>query len=137
MLRLNRHQPIRACFKHRLQAPQEKPARALHLCTPWNETRSKDNGYQTKTVGIRVPSHPIAKLLLETLGNPIVNTSVQLEDDDAILAEPFEIEEYIGNRIDLIIDAGAIYPDPSSLIDLTGDYPEILREGKGDVTPFR
>lgn len=90
-----------------------------------------------KTVGIKVPKHPIARLLLETLGNPIVNTSVQLEDDDAILAEPFEIEEYIGNRIDLIIDAGAIYPDPSSLIDLTGDSPEILREGKGDVTPFR
>ena len=90
-----------------------------------------------KTVGIRVPTHPIARLLLETLGNPIVNTSVQLDDDDAILAEPFEIEEYIGNRIDLIIDAGSIYPDPSSLIDLTSDYPEILREGKGDVTPFR
>ena len=90
-----------------------------------------------KTVGIRVPTHPIARLLLETLGNPIVNTSVQLADDDATLAEPYEIEEYIGNRIDLIIDAGPIYPDPSSLIDLTGDYPEILREGKGDVTPFR
>lgn len=91
-----------------------------------------------KTVGIKVPTHPISRLLLETLGNPIVNTSVQLEDDeDATLAEPFEIDEYIGNRIELIIDGGPIYPDPSSVIDLTGDYPEILREGKGDVTPFR
>lgn len=90
-----------------------------------------------KTVGIKVPKHPISKLLLETLGNPIVSTSVQLEDDEATLAEPYEIEEYIGNRIGLIIDAGSIYPDPSSVIDLTGDYPEILREGKGDVTPFR
>ncbi|TKB08359.1 L-threonylcarbamoyladenylate synthase [Desulforhopalus sp. IMCC35007] len=90
-----------------------------------------------KTVGIKVPSHPISRLLVESLGNPLVNTSVQLEDDEATLADPYEIEEYIGNRIGLIIDAGPIYPDPSSIIDLTGDYPEVLREGKGDVTPFR
>jgi tRNA threonylcarbamoyl adenosine modification protein (Sua5/YciO/YrdC/YwlC family) len=90
-----------------------------------------------KTVGIRVPGHPISQLLLATLGNPIVNTSVQLEDDDANLAEPFAIEEYLGNRIELIVDGGPIFPDPSSVIDLTGDYPEILRIGKGDVNPFR
>lgn len=90
-----------------------------------------------KTVGIRVPSHPISRALLETLGNPIVNTSLQLEDEDALLSEPYEIEQVIGNRIDLIIDGGAIYPDPSSVIDLTSDFPEVLRVGKGDVTPFR
>jgi tRNA threonylcarbamoyl adenosine modification protein (Sua5/YciO/YrdC/YwlC family) len=90
-----------------------------------------------KTVGIRVPSHPISRALLETLGNPIVNTSVHLEDEDALLSEPYEIEQVIGNRIDLIIDGGAIYPDPSSVIDLTSDFPEVLRVGKGDVTPFR
>jgi len=90
-----------------------------------------------KTVGIRVPSHPICKLLLETLGNPIVNTSVQLEDEEIKLTEPFEIEEYLGKRIELVVDGGPIYPDPSSVIDLTSDSPEILRVGKGDVNPFR
>jgi len=90
-----------------------------------------------KTVGIRVPGHPICKLLLETLGNPIVNTSVQLEDEEIKLAEPFQIDEYIGKRIELIVDGGPIYPDPSSVIDLTSDTPEILRVGKGDVNPFR
>jgi tRNA threonylcarbamoyl adenosine modification protein (Sua5/YciO/YrdC/YwlC family) len=90
-----------------------------------------------KTVGIRVPAHPISQLLLKTLGNPIVNTSVQLDDDETNLAEPFAIEEYLGNRIELIVDGGPIFPDPSSVIDLTGDYPEILRIGKGDVNPFR
>lgn len=90
-----------------------------------------------KTVGIRVSGHPISKLLLETLGNPIVNTSVQLEDEETNLAEPFAIEQYLGNRIQLIVDGGPIYPDPSSVIDLTSDYPEILRIGKGDVSPFR
>jgi len=90
-----------------------------------------------KTVGIRVSTQPISKMLIEELGNPIVNTSVQLEEQDEILADPYLIEEYLGNRIDLIIDGGLIYPDPSSVIDLTSDYPEILRVGKGDVTPFR
>jgi tRNA threonylcarbamoyl adenosine modification protein (Sua5/YciO/YrdC/YwlC family) len=90
-----------------------------------------------KTVGIRVPGNPICKLLLETLGNPIVNTSVQLEDEEIKLAEPFEIEEYLGKRIELVVDGGPIYPDPSSVIDLTSDSPEILRVGKGDVNPFR
>jgi len=90
-----------------------------------------------KTVGIRVSGHPISQLLIETLGNPIVNTSVQLEDEEIKLAEPFMIEEYLGNRIDLVIDGGDIYPDPSSVIDLTTDFPEILRVGKGDVSPFR
>lgn len=89
-----------------------------------------------KTVGIRVPAHPICRLLIQTLGNPIVNTSAQLEDDEAP-AEPFQIEQYLGNRIDLIIDGGPIFADPSSVIDLTSDIPEVLRVGKGDVTPYR
>lgn len=90
-----------------------------------------------KTVGIRVPAHPICKHLIETLGNPIINTSVLLDEEDNALSEPFEIERYLSNRVDIMIDGGRIFPDPSSIIDLTSDFPEILREGKGDVTPFR
>ncbi|PIE36411.1 threonylcarbamoyl-AMP synthase [candidate division KSB3 bacterium] len=90
-----------------------------------------------KTVGIRVAEEPISRLLIETLGNPIINTSIRLHEDDEPLAEPFAIEQYLGNRVDITIDGGPIYPDPSSIIDLTSDHPEILREGKGDVTPFR
>ncbi len=90
-----------------------------------------------KTVGIRVSAHPVSRLLVETLAAPIVSTSLQLEDRQASFAEPYEIEEYFGNRVDLVIDSGPIFPDPSSVIDLTGDQPEILRQGKGDVTPFR
>ncbi len=90
-----------------------------------------------KTVGIRVPENPISQLLIETLGNPIVNTSFQIEDDEIAISEPYEIEIYLKNRVDLIIDGGQIVTDPSSIIDLTNDFPEILREGKGDVTPFR
>ncbi len=87
-----------------------------------------------KTVGIRVPDYPICHQLLDSLGNPIINTSIPYEESPPI--EAYEIEKLIGNRVDIIIDGGPAYPDPSSVIDLTGDSPQILREGKGDVTPF-
>lgn len=92
-----------------------------------------------KTVGIRVPDNPISQLLISTLGNPLVNTSLPADDanDAPPLADPYEIELMLGNRVDLVIDGGLIIPDPSTVIDLTGDAPEILREGKGDITPFR
>ena len=88
-----------------------------------------------KTVGIRVPDSSICNLLMETLGNPIINTSVPYENDPPP-TEAYEIEMLMGNRVDIIIDGGPAFPDPSSVIDLTSDYPEILRKGKGDVTPF-
>lgn len=90
-----------------------------------------------KTVGIRVPENQICRSLLEELGSPIINTSIPVEDDNSLLSEAFQIDTAIGNRIDLVIDGGPVFPDPSSVIDLTGDVPEILRVGKGDVTPFR
>ncbi len=89
-----------------------------------------------KTVGIRVPSSPICQLLLETLGNPIINTSIPSKDDMPHPSEAYEIDMLLGNRVDIIIDGGPVFPDPSSVIDMTGNSPEVLRVGKGDVTPF-
>ncbi len=89
-----------------------------------------------KTVGIRVPENEICRLLLEELATPIINTSIPVSDDTQGPQEAFKIEMLIGNRIDLIIDGGPVLSDPSSLIDLTGDVPVILREGKGDISPF-
>ena len=88
-----------------------------------------------KTVGIRVPDSSICKLLMETLGNPIINSSVPYENDPPP-TEAYEVEMLMGNRVDVIIDGGPAFPDPSTVIDLTSDQPEILRKGKGDVTPF-
>jgi tRNA threonylcarbamoyl adenosine modification protein (Sua5/YciO/YrdC/YwlC family) len=90
-----------------------------------------------KTVGIRVPENRICHSLLEELGSPIINTSIPVDEDDPRPTEPFEIEQLLGSRIDILIDGGPVYPDPSSVIDLTGDAPEIFRVGKGDVSPFR
>ncbi|HIJ78380.1 MAG: L-threonylcarbamoyladenylate synthase [Desulfobulbaceae bacterium] len=89
-----------------------------------------------KTVGIRVPDNPISLALIEALGNPIVNSSVILNPDEQPITEAYEIEERLGNQIDIIIDGGPVYPEPSSVISLISDVPEIIRAGKGDISSF-
>lgn len=87
-----------------------------------------------KTVGIRVPANTICRMLIEDLGNPLVNTS--LPENESLLNEAWLIAEQLGNQVDLVIDGGPIATDPSSMIDLTSDVPEVIREGKGDISLF-
>jgi tRNA threonylcarbamoyl adenosine modification protein (Sua5/YciO/YrdC/YwlC family) len=82
-----------------------------------------------KTVGIRVPNNRICLGIVGTLGRPIISTSAGLDD-------PYEIEETFSPNLDIVIDGGALYPSPSSVISLIGDVPEIIRAGKGDVRSF-
>ncbi len=89
-----------------------------------------------KTVGIRVPENAICMALIEELGNPILNTSAVVDPDEPPRAAGFEFEERFGKLVDLVIDGGRIYPDPSTIISLVSDEPELLRPGKGDPTPF-
>lgn len=89
-----------------------------------------------KTVGIRVPDNAICRDLIEALGNPILTTSATLDDDFPISAEAFILEERLGKLVDIIIDGGPVYPEPSSVISLVGSQPEIIRQGKGDISQF-
>lgn len=89
-----------------------------------------------KTVGIRVPDNNICLSLIEALGNPILNTSAILHEEGPPLTEAYEFDERLGNMVDLVIDGGNIYPDPSTVVSLTGDDPEVLRQGKGDIGLF-
>jgi tRNA threonylcarbamoyl adenosine modification protein (Sua5/YciO/YrdC/YwlC family) len=82
-----------------------------------------------KTVGIRVPDNEISLTIVRTLGRPIISTSAGLDD-------PYAIKDAFGQQLDLIIDGGPLYPNPSSVISLIGDVPEVIREGKGDVRSF-
>jgi tRNA threonylcarbamoyl adenosine modification protein (Sua5/YciO/YrdC/YwlC family) len=92
---------------------------------------------QTKrrTVGIRVPDHPIALGLIRLLGHPIISTSASLPESP-VESDPYEIEEKFKPHLDLVIDAGIILPAPSSIISFIDDVPEVIREGKGDVRAF-
>lgn len=82
-----------------------------------------------KTVGIRVPDDNICRAIVRTLGRPIISTSALLDD-------PYSIQEAYSSYLDIVIDGGALIPSPSSVISLIGDVPEIIREGKGDVSSF-
>lgn len=90
-----------------------------------------------KTVGIRVPNNNISKALVTALGNPIVSTSIK--DDDEVLeytTDPELIVEKWGKLVDLVIDGGYGDNVASTVIDLTNDDPEVIREGKGDLSIF-
>jgi len=89
-----------------------------------------------KTVGIRVPQNNICLELIEALGNPILTTSAILDKEGPPLSEAYEFEEHLGNMVDLVIDGGMVYPDPSTIVDFSTDEPEILRQGKGDISLF-
>jgi tRNA threonylcarbamoyl adenosine modification protein (Sua5/YciO/YrdC/YwlC family) len=90
---------------------------------------------QQKTVGIRVPESPICLSIIEELGNPVLNTSAVKEGQEQAL-DAYDVNDLFGNQIDLIVDGGTVYPNPSTVISLINDVPEILRVGKGDTSPF-
>ena len=89
-----------------------------------------------KTIGVRIPNYPIALALLRTHGEPILSTSLLLPGEEAPLSEAYEIVEKLGGSVDLIIDAGEIHQDPTSIIDLTTTKPTIIRQGSGDIRGF-
>ncbi len=87
------------------------------------------------TVGIRIPANPIALTLTKELGNPIVSTSVTSRKGE-VLYDPSEIRAIFNMRVDLMLSAGALNGKASSIVDLSGEVPEIIREGAGDVSMF-
>lgn len=90
--------------------------------------------FQSKrmTVGIRVPNHPVALALARTYRKPIVSTSTKM--GNKVLSKPLEIEEHFGRGLDVLIDSGPILGADSSVVDLSGPYPIVIREGAGDVS---
>lgn len=105
-----------------LQATKEVPKKMLHP--------------NRQTLGLRVPDHAIALGLLEALGEPLMSISLALPGINVPLSEPKAIYDLLGDKVDLIIDGGNCSCDPTTIVDLTGDFPRILREGKGDFRPF-
>ena len=85
-----------------------------------------------KTIGIRMPDNAIVLSLMAELPNPLLTTSIRTPDDD-FLNDPVVIEEIYGNKVDLVIDGGPLLPHPSTVVDMSGKVPELLRAGKGDV----
>lgn len=88
------------------------------------------------TIGLRVPDHAVAQALLQELDAPLLSSTLILPGDDMALNDPEEIRDRLEHQVDLILNAGSCEMDSTTVIDLTGDEPVLLRRGRGDVSSF-
>jgi tRNA threonylcarbamoyl adenosine modification protein (Sua5/YciO/YrdC/YwlC family) len=105
-----------------LRARREVPRRVMHA--------------RRRTVGVRVPGHPVAHRLLDELDAPILSATLLLPGEAAPLSDGREIRARLGHALDLVIDAGSCGIEPSTVLDLTGEQPVVVRVGKGPLERF-
>jgi tRNA threonylcarbamoyl adenosine modification protein (Sua5/YciO/YrdC/YwlC family) len=105
-----------------LEATSEVPRRLMHP--------------KRKTIGLRVPNNPITLALLEALNEPLMSVTLIMPGDEYPLTDPYDIRTALERRVDLIIDGGYCGLEPTTVVDMTGDAPMVLRQGMGDVAPF-
>ena len=105
-----------------LRATRELPRRLVHP--------------RRKTIGVRISGHAVAHALLEELDQPMLSATLALAGDEAPLAHAQEIRSRLEHDVDLVIDAGSCGTEPSTVLDLTGEMPLVLRKGKGSLAHF-
>ena len=88
------------------------------------------------TIGVRIPGHNVALALLEVLGEPILSSTLILPAHGVALNDAVEIRRHLEHSIDLVIDSGACNGQVTTIVDLSGDAPRLVREGGGDIRPF-
>jgi tRNA threonylcarbamoyl adenosine modification protein (Sua5/YciO/YrdC/YwlC family) len=123
-----RQQPVPAAQGHHagaytfiLEGTKELPRRVLHP--------------KRKTIGLRVPDHPVVAALLAELGEPMLSSTLLLPDEETPLTDAEEIRERLEKEVDLIIEAGPCRGEATTIIDLTSGTPELIREGRGSLAP--
>jgi len=89
-----------------------------------------------KTIGLRVPDHAVAQALLARLGEPLLSATLILPGDALPMNEPEQIRARLEHQVDLVMDAGSCGIHPTTVLDLTGESPQLLRLGKGDMSLF-
>ena len=105
-----------------LEATKEVPRRLSHP--------------SRKTIGLRVPEHAILQALLEELGQPLLGTTLIPQGETMPLNDPQEIRALLEKQVDLVIDGGSCRLEPTTVVDLSGDDPVVLRQGRGDSALF-
>jgi len=88
------------------------------------------------TIGLRIPEHPVAHALLTELDEPILSSTLILPGDELPLNDAPEIRQRLEHQVELILDVGSCGTEMTTVVDLTGNTPEIIRIGKGPLTPF-
>jgi tRNA threonylcarbamoyl adenosine modification protein (Sua5/YciO/YrdC/YwlC family) len=105
-----------------LEGTKELPRRVMHP--------------KRKTIGIRIPNHPVAQALLTEISEPLLTATLLLPGDEAPLSESWEICDRLRGRLDLVLDGGSCGAEQTTVIDLTDAAPELVRAGKGSLVPF-
>lgn len=105
-------------FTFILKASSEVPRRLMHP--------------KRKTIGIRVPDSPIVKLMLESLQEPMMSVTLMMPEEEYPMTDAYEINQFLGSRVDIVIDGGFCGMEPTTVVDMTEDTPTILRQGAGD-----
>ncbi len=118
---LKQHTP--GGFTFILKATNEVPKRLMHA--------------KRKTIGLRVPDNLIAMALLEKLGEPLMSVSLIMPGEDMPMTDPYEIRDTLSNQVDLIIDGGFCGMEPTTVVELFDDYPNVIRQGVGDPSAFQ
>ncbi len=102
-----------------LEASRELPRRLLHP--------------KRRTIGLRVPGHPVAHALLEQMNEPLLSTTLLVAGNAIALNDAHEIREHLEHKIEAVLDGGSCGIEPSTVIDLTGEMPRLVRRGKGPI----
>jgi tRNA threonylcarbamoyl adenosine modification protein (Sua5/YciO/YrdC/YwlC family) len=105
------------CYTFILPATKEVPRRLLHP--------------RKRTVGVRIPEHPVAEALLAELGEPLLSSTLLLPGTEEPLTSGPEILERLGHQLDAVLDSGECGTEPTTVVDLSGDEPVLVREGAG------
>ncbi|MFI2118424.1 L-threonylcarbamoyladenylate synthase [Streptomyces rubiginosohelvolus] len=105
-----------------LPATKEVPRQLLHP--------------KKKTVGVRIPDHVVTQALVSELGEPLLSSTLLLPDEEEPLTQGWEIKERLDHEVDAVIDSGDCGTEPTTVIDFSGDEPEIVRRGAGDTSRF-
>ena len=110
------------CYTFILEATKEVPRRLQHP--------------KRRSIGLRVPGNPVVQALLAELGEPLLSATLQMPDDALPLSDPYDIRDLLEHQVDLVVDGGYGDLTTTTVIDLTGEAPVLIRQGKGSLVPF-
>jgi tRNA threonylcarbamoyl adenosine modification protein (Sua5/YciO/YrdC/YwlC family) len=119
--------------------------RLLKACTPGpytfllhatRETPRRLQHERRRTIGVRIPDHPVPHMLMTELGEPLMSSTLILPGDPQPLTHGLEIQERLENAVDAVLDGGDCGIDPTTVVDLSSSPPVIVREGKGSLEPL-
>lgn len=105
-----------------LEATSEVPRRLMHP--------------KRKTIGLRVPDNPIALALLEELGEPMMSVTLIMPGDEYPLTDPYDIRDMLEHHVDLVVEGGYCGLEPTTVVDLSGELPDVIRQGVGQFEDF-